>query len=553
MRDQRPSTFRDHLASLCKARFPCLYIQTWEEERVLGEIRAVAEDVQRIRTPRQVWTWSVTQGFIGPDGTAQRNTNEPLDALRFVADHAGPSVFVLKDFHASFGDDVRPADAAAVRALRDCLPRLRASESPKNIVIVAPVLRLPAELEKDITVVDFALPTAAEIRTVLDGMIEANRHSGRITIDLDDEDKEQLVGAATGLTLLEAENAFARAMVEDGRLDVSDVEVVLEEKRQVIKKTEILEFLRPQETFDDVGGLDNLKRWLLKRNNFWRGTAAEYGLPHPKGLLITGVPGCGKSLTAKCMSSLWGLPLLRLDIGRVFSGLVGSSEENMRNALRTAEAIAPCILWIDEIEKGFGGATGASGDSGTASRVFGSFLTWLQDKQQPVFVMATANNINVLPPEFLRKGRFDEIFFVDLPTHNERRQIFRVHLDRRLRGREHLVADSFDDSVLDALAAASEGYNGAEIEQAIIAGVFDAFAERRAVRLDDVHRAISNTVPLSVTQAEAILAIRQWADIRAVAATAADDREHYALAGDELPPDDSGAVTAGRGGREIDF
>lgn len=242
-------------------------------------------------------------------------------------------------------------------------------------------------------------------------MIEMNESSG-IVIDLKEDEKEVLCKAAQGLTLQEAENAFARAMVSKGQLTIKELDVILDEKCQVIKKTGILEFIKSDFNMNDVGGLENLKKWLIKRNNSWLGKAQkDYNLPAPKGVLITGVPGCGKSLTAKAMSALWQLPLLRLDVGKIFSGLVGSSEENMRKAIQTAEAVAPSILWIDEIEKGFGG-NGGERDGGTATRVFGTFLTWMSEKTKPVFVIATANNINALPSEMLRKGRFDEIFLL---------------------------------------------------------------------------------------------------------------------------------------------
>ena len=276
------------------------------------------------------------------------------------------------------------------------------------------------------------MPTFNEIKQSLDELIAINEQSGRIEIQLDEEEEEKLVKAALGLTLSEAENAFARAMVEDGRLSIKDVEVILQEKEQIIKKTGILEFVNSNLKMEDVGGLENLKRWLRKRNKSWLESAQKFGLPSPKGVLITGVPGCGKSLISKAISEMWQLPLLRLDIGKIFSGLVGSSEENMRKAIQTAEAIAPSILWIDEIEKGFSGLS-STGDSGTTSRIFGHFLTWMQEKEKPVFVIATANNISILPPEMLRKGRFDEIFFVDLPTHRERVEIFKVHLAKRLK------------------------------------------------------------------------------------------------------------------------
>jgi SpoVK/Ycf46/Vps4 family AAA+-type ATPase len=396
-------------------------------------------------------------------------------------------------------------------------------------------------------------------------MISANAQGGRIRVDVDEDGRERLAKAAMGLTLHEAENAFARAMVDNGVLSNEDVRVVLEEKRQTIRKSGLLEFVPADINLDDVGGLQNLKRWLEKRNNSWMAEAADYGLPAPKGVLMTGVPGCGKSLTAKAIAAAWGLPLLRLDIGKVFSGLVGSSEQNMRNAIRSAEATAPCVLWIDEIEKGFSGASGGGGDSGTSTRVFGSFLTWMQEKTAPVFVIATANNVNSLPPEFLRKGRFDEIFFVDLPTTVERRDVWALHLKKRLHSDNVAAGISVNDALTGRLADVTEGYAGAEIEQAVVVGLFDAFADRRPLSEQDLHRAVENMVPLSVTQAEQIGVIRSWAATRAIAATAMEDRSDYD-ASDEQPkpvgqstPDPTAPLNTddtdgyARGGRLVDF
>jgi SpoVK/Ycf46/Vps4 family AAA+-type ATPase len=316
-----------------------------------------------------------------------------------------------------------------------------------------------------------------------------------------------------------------------------------------------------------VGGLENLKRWLEKRNSAWMDEARDYGLPAPKGVLITGVPGCGKSLLAKSIGSAWQLPLLRLDVGRVFSGILGSSEQNMRTAISTAEAIAPSILWIDEIEKGFG-SSGGETDGGTSTRIFGSFLTWMQEKTKPVFVIATANNIDALPPELLRKGRFDEIFFVDLPTRTERTQIFDLHLRKRLKNPRVQGSFRIDAAVCERLSGLTEGFVGAEIEQVVIAALFEAFAERRSIQVSDFERVIQNTVPLSVTQAEEIRAIRAWASVRAVAATPREGRAEYkefatpplpggngdggapAAGAAPAPPPD---ISASRGGRAVDF
>ncbi|GMB09377.1 AAA family ATPase [Thermolongibacillus altinsuensis] len=549
------SEFKTLLSNLLKARFPYLYISTWEEERALSVIESVVKDEALIKTPRKLFTWSITKGMAewGKKGTEE--TKVPMNALQFIENFDEPAVFVMKDFHIFFGAQHSRPDHQVIRKIRDLLPLLKRSRNPKNVIFVSPILAIPNELQKDVTIIDFDLPTFQEIKNVLKEMVIANRNSGRIMIDLSPEDEERLAKAALGLTLHEAENAFARAMVQDGRLDRNDVEVILEEKRQIIKKSEILEFIKSDLNIEDVGGLENLKRWLKKRNKSWLDSAKRYGLPAPKGVLITGVPGCGKSLIAKAISAMWKLPLLRLDLGKIFSGIVGSSEENMRKAIKTVEAISPAILWIDEIEKGFSGLS-SSGDSGTSSRIFGTFLTWMQEKTKPVFVVATANNIDSLPAELMRKGRFDEIFFVDLPTKKERKEIFLLHLRKRLKDPEVIGDFQITDAVLEHLANLTEGYVGAEIEQIVISALFDAFSEERSLRLEDLERAIKNTVPLSVTQAEQIRRIREWANVRAVAATPNEDRMDYKKQSSKYeisPSSDEMDIKFARGGRAVDF
>lgn len=447
--------------------------------------------------------WSATEGLAAPGSQGTTNSKSAADALAIAQGTTEPTVFVFKDLHTLFGDNGKPADQMVIRRLRDIAHSFKNGSSLLTLIIVAPVLKLPTDLDKEITILDFPLPSEEEILKVLENMVETNKADGRIVFELSTTGKEKLAKAAMGLTLNEAENAFARAMVEDGKLSDSDVDTVLDEKRQTIKKSGILEFITVDVALEDVGGLQNLKRWLLKRDGSWLDEAKSYGIPAPKGILITGVPGCGKSLTAKAIGAAWQLPLLRLDIGKIFAGLVGSSEQNMRTAIRTAEAIAPCILWIDEIEKGFAGSSG-SGDSGTSARVFGSFLTWMQEKTHPVFVIATANNIDKLPPEFLRKGRFDEIFFVDLPTRTERKMIWDLHLNKRLKSPEVLGKTQLNEGLFEGLSEITEGYSGAEIEQAVIAGLFDAFSEKRAITEEDLAKSVKNMVPLSITQAEAM-------------------------------------------------
>jgi len=368
---------------------------------------------------------------------------------------------------------------------------------------------VPVELEKEVVVLDFPLPTAAELDEVLTQQLVQIKQTR-----LDRSVREKLIAAAQGLTRDEAEKVFRKALVRSGRLTEAEVAVVAAEKKQLIRRNGILEYIEEEATLEQVGGLEELKRWLRQRSQAFTERARQYGLPQPKGMLILGVPGCGKSLIAKTTSRLWELPLLRLDMGRIYDGsTVGRSEANLRSALKTAESIAPVILFIDELDKAFAGSAGsADSDGGTSSRIFGSFLTWMQDKTSPVFVMATANRVDKLPGEFLRKGRFDEIFFVDLPNLEERREIFRIHLARR-----RPEIDRFD---LDQLAKVSEGFSGAEIEQAVIAAMYDAFAQDREFTQLDIIAAVKATLPLSRTMTEQVTALRDWAKHRARPAAA---------------------------------
>jgi len=550
-----------HLTNLFKARFSFVYIPTWEEIRIVDLITKIANNTKTIKTKREVFIWSSTEGLkknLKNGQEKMNNGNEPIEALNYIDNYNAPAILIMKDIHTLLGANNRNADYNFIRKIRDVAGSLKNAEFSKNVVILAPTLVLPVELQKDITVVDFDLPTLDEIKALLNEMIEMNEGSG-VLINLDENEKEVLCKAAQGLTLQEAENAFARAMVAKGQLTINELDVVLDEKCQVIKKTGILEFIKSDFNMGDVGGLENLKKWLTKRNNSWLGKAQkDYNLPAPKGVLITGVPGCGKSLTAKAMSAMWQLPLLRLDVGKIFSGLIGSSEENMRKAIQTAEAVAPSILWIDEIEKGFGGS-GGERDGGTATRVFGTFLTWMSEKTKPVFVMATANNINALPSEMLRKGRFDEIFFVDLPTRTERKVIFKLHLEKRLKGS---ISKNFviTDELLNKLSEITEGFVGAEIEQVVISALFEAFSENRTLKEEDLFKVIKNTVPLSTTQSEQILAIREWANERAVAATAHDESYNYVpeetqeqVEKKKKTQKSTETVKRARGGRTIEF
>lgn len=530
--------FEIYFSSLVNAGFPYVYIPSYEEERVMVAISRVINSQDLVKIQRKIYEWTQTTGLR----TSNKRINEssqPMAMLEYIARSEENAIYVLKDFHVYFGAErnSRP-DHAIIRKLRDIIPKLKSSR--KTVVFISPHLVIPCDMEKEISILDFPLPNATEIGGLLNELTEGLNQEA---IRIDEEGKQQLIKAALGLTMQEAENAFCRAIVQLKGIDRTALKIIYEEKNQIVKKTGVLEFVNTSLDIDDIGGLENLKAWLLRRNNTWQEKARKYNIPSPKGVLITGVPGCGKSLTAKAMSAIWNLPLLKLDMGKIFGGIIGSSEENIRKAISTAEAVAPSILWIDEIEKGFSG-TQSSGDSGTSARVFGTFLTWMQDKTTPVFVIATANNINYLPPELLRKGRFDEIFFVDLPTTREREKIFALHLNKRLDGSDILPEFRCDDSVYKEFAAVSEGFTGSEIEQAVISALYDAFFMDRGLRKEDIIKAIKETVPISVTQSEQINSLRGWAAQRAVLATAKEDRENL---------DDNTNTGKPQGGRIVDF
>lgn len=487
---------KEELSILVQARYPLIYLLTPEEERAEQAIAKIA----RAKTQHQrLFVWTVTQGMVEygqPRQQTQHNTISPQAAIQWAIQQREPAIFIFKDLH----DFISSAEVK--RWLRDAIAAFKGTE--KIVVLMSPVQEVPIELEKEVVVLDFPLPDMQALNQVLSKQIEKVR-SPRISTDV----REKLLKAALGLTRDEAEKVYRKASVKAGRLTEEEVEIILSEKKQLIRRNGILEYIEEDETIDAIGGLEELKRWLKQRSNAFTERAREYGLPQPKGMLILGVPGCGKSLIAKTTSRLWGLPLLRLDMGRVYDGsMVGRSEANLRNALKTAESISPAILFIDELDKSFAGGTGsADSDGGTSSRIFGSFLTWMQEKTSPVFVMATANRIERLPGEFLRKGRFDEIFFVDLPTPEERQEIFRIHLSKR-----RPEIERFD---LDQLAKMSDGFSGAEIEQAIVAAMYEAFAQDREFTQLDIIAALKATLPLSRTMTEQVTALRDWARQRA--------------------------------------
>lgn len=509
-----PSAQPDQLELLIRARYPIIYVVSWEEARVVQHLHRIAA-----ARNKELHLWSVTSGsrrHPTPSGTPlptgkSKSLADPVQALDSVLEHKEPAIHLFCDFHPFMR--AAPCNVAVVRKLREVAAAL--SDSYKTLVIVAPMLDIAPELEKDVTVVDFALPGPAEFGALLDRIVNDVALHSKVSVQLDQAGRESLIRAALGLTLQEAENVFAKTLVNDGRLSADDVSIVFAEKQQIIRKSGLLEYCDPESGTEVVGGLERLKDWLSKRSLAFTDAARAFGLPAPKGVLLVGVQGCGKSLCAKAVSREWKMPLLRFDVGRMFSSLVGSSEENIRRALQVAESIAPVVLWVDEIDKAFAGSAGSAGtDGGTTARVMSTFLTWLSEKKKPVFVLATANDISQLPPELLRKGRLDEIFFVDLPSHAERMTIIEIHL--RKRGRDPARFD------VDSIAAATNGFSGAEIEQSVISALYDVFYAGRELATADLLASARETVPLSRTMSERIAELRAWAQGRARPASQGD-------------------------------
>jgi SpoVK/Ycf46/Vps4 family AAA+-type ATPase len=482
-----------NLTTYLRAGYPGLAVITSEEARAEADIAAACASVDR-----RLHAWSSTEGLVDTTDGRVTPCPDPLDALQLLdgmfAAEKPRHVVLLRDLQLHLDQ----SDPMLVRRLKDIL---RVAKSNGHaIILLGCRLKLPPELEHEITHVDFSLPDPARLGAVLDGILKSAKLK-----NVHEVVKEAALQSALGLTTTEAENAFALSVVETRGIDPK---VIAREKARTLKRNGLVEVVEATTSLDDIGGLGQLKEWLQRRGGAFSASAKAYGLPAPKGLLIVGIPGTGKSLTAKATAGAFGLPLLRLDMGRVFGGIVGQSEANLRSVIQTAEAIAPCVLWIDEIEKGFSGSkSSGSTDGGTSSRVFGSFLSWMQEKDQPVFVVATANDVSKLPPEFLRKGRFDEMFFVDLPDALERAQIWDIVIKRH--GRRPADFDTV------ALSRACEQFTGAEIEAVFIDALHEAYAEGREPGPKDILDAMAHTVPLAQLMDGQITALRHWAKGRA--------------------------------------
>ncbi|MBI2375901.1 MAG: AAA family ATPase [Deltaproteobacteria bacterium] len=472
------------IAVLSRAGYPLIYVITQEEQRALDLIEAAAAAGRR-----SLAHWSVAKGF--GDGEHL----DPSDAIDSLAATSDPALFVLLDFH-RFLDDPK-----VVRRIRERLPEC--AQRRQSVIIVAPVYKLPPEIEKEAAVIDLPLPNTEELTEVLREVAESEK------VGIEPDVVDRAVRSALGLAVNQATRVFRKVMVLRKGLTGDDLGLIVEEKKNVLRTTEVLEFHELGDSLSDVGGLGELKRWLDARTAAFGEDARRFGLPPPKGLLLLGVQGCGKSLSAKAVADFWKFPLLRLDVGAVFSGSSGSPEASIREAIKISESLSPVVLWVDEIEKGF---TSSEKGGQSDARVFGTLLTWLAEKSAEVFVVATANDVSSLPPELLRRGRFDEVFFVDLPNVHERTEILRIHMRKRKREPDRYP-------LLEDVAKRAEHFSGAELEQVIVSALYNAFSNRRDISAADLELALKHTVPLYRTYEEKIKELREWARTRARPAT----------------------------------
>jgi len=480
--------FTDELTLLLKARYPIIYINTIEEDRVEYIIR------KYIKTSlnRSIYSWDFIDGYTNNpnnEGFAKRNPVQALELVERLTAQT-PALFLLKDFNRFL------TDVSISRKLKNISRILKLQ--PKTIIIIGSELNIPKELYDLITILQFQLPIESEIKYELKRLIES------LNIEIDEQVLESLISACQGLSLERIRRVLSKIIATYKTIDENSIKLLLNEKKQIISQTEILEYWSVDETISKIGGVDDLKNWLKKRKTSFGIQASNYGLPTPRGLLLVGIQGTGKSLTAKAIANEWQLPLLKLDVGKLFGGIVGESESRLRQMIEVAETISPCILWIDEIDKAFSNNNNNTGDSGTSNRVLATFISWLSEKTKPVFVVATANNVEVLPLEIIRKGRFDEIFFLDLPQKQEREQIFKIHIQEFRPNRW----ESFDYS---KLAQLSEAFSGAEIRQSIIEAMYQAFYEKREFITEDICLALTQLIPLSQLDNTQTLKLKNWA------------------------------------------
>jgi SpoVK/Ycf46/Vps4 family AAA+-type ATPase len=532
--------FKRELERRIRAGYAGLFIRTFEEERTIKTIKACSD-----RIKRSMWIWDC---LLDPETATADNPAKtsiklytgipnpkkedikryeiedvsrllPVFATVKTEPKSQPekAVLCVMDFHFFIGDNV-----SLIRSIKNSLPQMK--RDGKTVIFIGPRLALPEELEKDITTLDFPLPDRIELMQILDYVLKcAEEATPDKPVNITDVIKERLCEAALGLTSQETEDLFSLTLAKNYKLDEFSVKTVIEGKKDIIKKDGILEFFTPDISLEDVGGLRKLKKWFLKRIKSFTIDAHDFGLPYPKGVLMVGVPGCGKSLVAKAVAAFWGVPLVRLDMGRIYNKFQGVSEDNARRAIMLSEAVAPSVLWIDEVEKGFSGVKSSDETSGgVQARVVQTFLTWMQEKTSAVFLACTGNAVDKLPPELLRKGRFDEIFFVDLPNPEERKEIIKIQIRKRsyksvnADGKITTIERKLSDADTKKIVEASHGFTGAEIEQAVIDALGDCYVDgKRALKGEDVVRILVDFVPLSKTMETEIIALRKWGETKA--------------------------------------
>ena len=479
--------FNDELTLLLKARYPIIFINTIEEDRVEYTIRKHIKSSLN----RSIYSWDFVDGYINNpnnEGFAKRN---PLQALELVERLTSetPALFLLKDFNRFL------TDVSISRKLKNIARILKLQ--PKTIIIIGSDYTIPKELQELISIIQFQLPNEYEISQELSKLI----HS--LNIKLNSQLFESITQTCQGLSLERIRRVLSKIIATHKTIDKNSIEILLSEKKQIISQTEILEYWSVDDKITSIGGVENLKEWLKKRKTSFSIQAFNYGLPTPRGLLLVGIQGTGKSLTAKAIATEWQLPLLKLDVGKLFGGIVGESESRLRQMIEVSETLAPCILWIDEIDKAFN-TNESKGDGGTSSRVLGTFISWLSEKTKPVFVVATANNVDVLPLEIIRKGRFDEIFFLDLPKKQEREQIFKIHI-------KTFRPNNWKSFEYEKLAQLSESFSGAEIKQSIIEAMYHAFYEKREFTTNDICLALNELIPLAQLENSQTIKLQNWA------------------------------------------
>ena len=537
----------DRLKVLINSSTPIVVIETVEEPRAVALVRRACSDLNMA-----TFEWTIADGLVRsgsnasaasalqnyaksatiPQGnsedsrlaravlssfagdTAQKssiyNTADPVQALANMESMTVEAVFILKDFHRQMDNPV------VVRRLRDVGQKFSANR--RTLVLTAPTIEMPPELASLVEFLDLPLPDQVRLREIIRETYTRMAGNHTLKLQLDADGVDAMAANLRGLTEEEAERAISQAVVARLSLSTDCVTDVLEAKKATLKRSEMLEFVEANDTMSAVGGLENLKNWLAQRRSSWDASARDFGLEPPKGVIILGVQGCGKSLCARAVAGEWKLPLVKFDTAAIYDKYIGETEKRIQKVFKVAEGLAPCVLWIDELEKVFAGSgpDSASADAGVSSRLLASFLSWMQDRKAPVFVAATCNNVTVLPPELIRKGRFDELFFVDLPNQEERKQVFAIQLKKRKRNPQ--------DYDLDRVAEAAKGFSGAEIESVVQTALYAAFSNKNELTNDDLLRALSSTVPLSVTRAEEIAELRAWAKERAVRASASENR-----------------------------